>query len=92
MSSNFSIKKNFADLDTSFSSNVNAILYKKMSIYRWNKMGCFYEVGLPMIVILFGILLTQLVNDNKETPTTVMDASLIPKGAKTLFNPQMVDF
>jgi hypothetical protein len=45
-----------------------------------------------MIVILFGILLTQLVNDNKETPTTVMDASLIPKGAKTLFNPQMVDF
>ena len=50
-------------------------------------MGCFYEVVLPIIVILFGIILTQLVNDNKETPTTLMDATLIPKGVKTLFNP-----
>jgi hypothetical protein len=91
MSTNFSIKQNFNDLDTSFFSNTNAILYKKLSVYRRNKMGFFYEICVPLTIICFGITIGTVINDNRGTPPTVMDARLMLPKTKVLFNPQMVD-
>jgi hypothetical protein len=74
ISSNFSIKKNFNDLDTSFFSNTQAILFKKMSVYRRNKLGCFYEICLPLFMIMVGITFGMIINDNRSSPKSVMDA------------------
>jgi hypothetical protein len=87
MSSNFSIKQNFNELDTSFCSNTNAVLYKKISVYRRNKMGFVYEICIPLTVILGGIIMGKVIDDNRATPTTTMDANLMFPKTKVVFNP-----
>ena len=90
-STKFSIKSNVADLDRSFTYNVSAVLYRRISCYKRNKNGLFFEFGLPLLTVLLGVFLSFLVNDNRYKGLISMDANLVPRGSKVYFNPEAID-
>jgi hypothetical protein len=54
------MKDNVNDLDNSFSNNLKAVLYKRMSNYKRNKKAIFYETFIPAILMIVGIGLSRI--------------------------------
>jgi hypothetical protein len=50
-------------------------------------MGFVYEICIPLTVILGGIIMGKVIDDNRATPTTTMDANLMFPKTKVVFNP-----
>jgi len=67
MSTNFSIKQDFNSLETGFFSNTNAVLYKKLSLYKRNKKGLICDIFVPLLIMILGCGMATLIDDNPGT-------------------------
>ena len=54
-------------------------------------MGLFYEICVPLTVVILGAACAMLINDNRGSEPAKMGANLMMPKTKLLFNPKMVD-
>ena len=54
------MRDNVTELDESFLSNLNAVLYKRACNYKRNKKAIVTEVVLPALIMFIGVYLSRL--------------------------------
>ena len=76
--------------DQSFCSNLQAVLSKRVNLYKRNRRAFIIETFLPPLLILLGTLLSKIRTDMRS-PSKVLSPDFFPLKQKILLNRTPVD-
>jgi hypothetical protein len=66
-------------------------LYRKIKTYKNGKLALVFELGLPLILGIFGCISVKFANEYPDSDPRLLTADLIPKGSKIMINSAVYD-
>jgi hypothetical protein len=89
--SEFNLKNNAKDLDTSLFTNLLAQVYKRMSIYRNHRVSVFMEFIFPCLFLGASTCMKFAFVWFNRTPAEEMNATSAPENSPLLFSPYIMN-